>query len=90
MIIIIPGKKLIIRNAKDMLGKLEESDNNDEIHIEARISLSEGDTDAFNDSVSLVLNVLQENEEHFMRPSNDVELLWKKLSHKKIKRQEIQ
>ncbi len=71
-----------------MIGKLEETDNREEITIEARISLSDGDTDAFSDG--LVLNVSQENEEPYLKPSDDIEVLWKQLAHKKIRRQEIQ
>ena len=84
------GKKLIIRNAKDMIGKLEESDTKDEIHIEARISLSEGDTDAFSDGVSLTFNVLHEGEESFKHPEDDIDMVWKQLSQKQIRRKEIQ
>ena len=83
------GKKLIIRNAKEMIEKLEESADNEEIYLQACFSLPD-DTDN-SDSVSMTLNLLEEHEdEKFQEPSDDLDQLQEQLSQKQIKRDEIQ
>ncbi len=77
------GRKLIVRSAEDVIEKLHESSSN-EIRIQAQISLTDGDIDSVDD-ISI------EQGDIFMTPSNNIDILWTRLSEeqKRIEKQEI-